>query len=934
MLILGDTDSAIAEFRRASSGGEAAALSDLSGALLTDAETLDDCELAIEAAVAAQRAIAVSPGLAPAHFNLGLALDRLGLVTEARAAFVKAGALEPDSAWADEAISRASAGRVTAAAADWAPVDRALRTSGDHLALAELIVRNADLARRYADAVYLRHWANATLSRDHATARAELDVTRKIGDAFQQAFNDSFVADLVEAADAAEKRGEAPALARAHLLYIEGRMARAARDDARAAGLLGRAAEDLRRNGSPLQYAARYYMAGALYELSRIDEALATLDALESESLKTKGYLSLAAQLGWERGICLVVRGSFAEALHAYDRSREICSGIGAHDLATTFDGLAGEALEYLGDSREAWRRRARVLRFASTSGSDGIKAVALTTAANLQIVARHYAGARLLLDYAVSIATRIGDAVVAADAYAQRSVARDELGDHDGAARDRIAAAHWAAQITSPRSRERMDQEIRIAEGVAKRAGTPSAAVAHFSGAIEFLRSSGQMALLPRLYLEKARAYARMRDTGRQRDALRDGLLVVEDWKDAVADVEQRAGVSFWSDAIREDLIGLELAAGDVSSAFSYADNRVGAEDAVEVDRAGRAPARRNLPLEEIRRALARHAAIIEFVSLRDRMVVFIIRGDTARAVTLPASLQRILAATDAMRDASDDELPTVAATVHDLLFIPIARHLEGTTTLAVIPGPDLVGIPFGALRDRVNDRYLIETTAVVHATTADAAIVLSRRSLGRRGGSFLSIGASDFDRRRHPDLEPLTSVEREATEIAALTPGSRLLCGAAATADAVSSALSSATIAHYAGHIVGRGAEARLLLSGAAVSNELSARQIAQLPLDRLGVVVLAGCRGSSPAPRLVLGDMSAGFLAAGVTTVIASTVDVDDAESPRVMRYLHTLIRDSGDPADSVRQTVLFERRSGQRVPLSIRLTVLGGSRGLVR
>jgi tetratricopeptide (TPR) repeat protein len=935
LLLQGRTEAAIEQLRVASATGDAAALSDLAAALSAEAEELDAYEPAIDAVVAARRAIAAAPARASAYFNLALALDRLGLTREARRAFESAASLEPASGWAEEALSRADSLRREGMPSNWSTTERLLIDTSDPTTRRALILSDAHLARVHAEGPYLTEWAEKRIERKTEEARAVLELARTIGTVLQQVSGERLALDAVTAVDRAEGRGEdtALALARAHLAYMEGRLARRDHDMASAIVHLSKAAQDLTRLGSPLQHLARYYIAGALYEQGRIDDALAVLDSLDENVLETSGYRGLAAQTGWERGICLVVRGSYAEALDVFRRSRAKSVAIGEHDLTARFDGLAAEALEYLGQPREAWAHRARALRAYAMSGRiDSRKAVGLTSAAQLQIAAGQWERAAALLDYAVPLAEQADDPFVATHALTQRSVAFDELREHDRAARDLREAGQWLRRIKEPASRERMDVEIDIAEGVAKRGASAQKALVHFTRAIEQLRRGGHTSLLPRLHYERARTHEILGDADRQRDDLRAGLEVIARWESSIGDREQRAAMSTWSDAIRRDLIALELASGDVGAAFSYADHRLTAADLHE-------PVPLPRPsLTAVQSELAPHAAIIEFVEIRGRLIAFILRGDVARAVRLPASSVRITAAAESMRRADDATLPARATELHDLLVAPILDHLESVTTLAIVPEQELSGIPFGALRDARTGRYLIERFVVFHAPSARSALFWSHRARDVQSEveAVLSIGASEFDRTRYIGVEPLPAVAGEAREIALLSRSARVLSGDAATSEAVQREIAEATVIHYAGHIIGRGSEARLLLAPALGRDSLSAREISRLKLPKTRVAVLAACRGGagSSEPHAIIADMASGFLAAGVPTVIASATDITDAEAPATMLRLHSLLKDGDDAADAVHRLASLDRQKGKAVPLSIRLLVLGGSHSLVR
>lgn len=927
MLLEGETARAIELLREASKTGDAAAQSDLAAALLAEAEELDAYEPALDAVVAARKAIERSPDLAAAHFNLGLALDRLGLTTEARAELETAAACEPGSPWAAEAHSRSVQLRTDEA--DWGATELLLRATADPAARKALIRENAERARTYGEGPYLADWAQARIDGHPEAAQLALGLARTIGIVLGETSGDLLVTDAVAAIDRAEESGDEVALRMASSLvtYAAGRKAHKEGDMALAITALTRSATVLAELGSPVQYIARYYRSGALYEETRIDEALDEIESLDREHLEEKHYRGLSAQLGWSWGSCLLVRGSYAEALHQFNRSYDMSIAIGEQELASDFDGLAAEALEYLGQSREGWQRRSRALRAYSASARQTYrKMVTLTGAANLQLAARNPARANALLEYALPLALQLENARVAAHAFAQRSVARDELGDAIGAASDRLNGSAWVKRIQTPRLRERLKAEIDIAEGVAKRESKPREAVVHFTRAIDLLWESRQSSSLPRLYFERARAHEAARDVQGMRQDLLAGRAVVAEWEKSIGDLEQRAAISVWSEAMRRELISLELGAGDVRAAFSHADDRQTA--ATVRDRA-------RLTLTDVQGALAPGAAILELATTRERVIAFIIRGETARAVTLPESAARIAAAAETMRNADDETFPVAAARLHDLILAPILRHLNGVTTLAVVPDRELAGIPFSALRDATSDRYLIERVAVVHSDTADAAITLSRRAREPRGSSLLSIGASVFDHDRNPGAAALPAVDREATAVAKQSRGSRLLLGDRATPETVRRELSAAAGVHYAGHIVGRGTDARLLLAPVDGHDSLTARDISGLRLGRTRFVVLAACRGSGTSePNAIVRDMATGFLKAGVPTVVASATDVDDAEAPPTMLRLHSFLSDGGDAADALRRTARLDRQQGKKVPLSIRLLVMGGSQALVR
>jgi len=912
LLLTGHAAAAADELERAARDGGAVAFSDLAAARVEEADELRSAEPALAGVVAARQAISAAPNLASAHFNLALALDRIGLTNESADAFAQAASLEVSSAWAAEALSRSHLEQETVRVAmNWTTAERRLRDTSNPATQHAIVASNVPMARRYAEGPYLIYWAEARVAGRYDVARTALAFARVVAAALSEVTGDRLCNDAVAAIDHAEAAGDSTAisLARAHLVYRDGRLARSRHDDARAISLLANAAEGLAAGNSPLQYVARYQIVGADYEQAHIDEALAQLSSIDSATLLTRGYRVLAAQLGWARGICLLVRGEYGEAFDLFDESHRLAVTTHDDDLAATLDSLAAQALEYLGDRDEASNRRARALRLNAVVHNDFRKAVTLAAAANSRLAARNWAVASALLDYALPLAQAARDSVVTAQVLAERSVARDELGDHVGAAHDRSAASLSARQVAALDVRNRLLGVVDIAEGVAHRNSS------YFSRVIDQQKRTGQTSLLPRLFCERAHTRGAQNDRAGEISDLRAGLDVVAAWERSIRTPEQRAAVTVWGEAMRRDLIALELTERNVAAAFADADAR---------------PTRQSDALRTVRTALAPDAAVVEFVRTGDKLVAFVVRNDAAVALTLPASASRIAAAVRALRNARDTGFNSAAAELYGLVFASIRPHLERVGTIAFVPDHDLTGVSLGGMLDDRRGRYVAEDFIVVHAPTAMAAIQASRETLHRSGDSVVVLGASEFNHARYPDLEQLSNAVAEVRNISAIWRQPLLLTGAQVTMETVRRELPRASVIHFAGHIVGHGTNSRLVFG----ADGLPGREIARMPLKATRVVVLAACRGSASNDTPVMyADVGGAFLAAGVPVVIASANDVDDAEAPRTMVRLHRFLRDDDDAAAALRHTILFERMTEQRLPLSLRFLALGGTKWLV-
>jgi CHAT domain-containing protein len=336
-----------------------------------------------------------------------------------------------------------------------------------------------------------------------------------------------------------------------------------------------------------------------------------------------------------------------------------------------------------------------------------------------------------------------------------------------------------------------------------------------------------------------------------------------------------------------------------------------------------------------EVQRALAANGAIVEYATAHDQVVAFVIRHDEVHAVFLYASAAEVRHAADALRRADDERFAAASRHLYELVLAPLSGRLENVSAIAIVPYPDLAGIPFGALLDVQRGEFFIERVAVTHARSRRAAISASRALKPLREHTLLAIAATTFDHERFPHAAALPAVEREANRIASLSACTRLLVGRDATAESMQRELAENAVIHYAGHIVRRGADAWLPLTPAAGRDGLSATEIARLSLTNARVVVLAACRGASQGEADdILPSMTDAFLTAGVPNVIASSYAIEDADAPATMLRLHTYLRDGDDAATALRKTTIHELQRGRGVPLSLRFMATGGASSLVR
>jgi CHAT domain-containing protein len=144
---------------------------------------------------------------------------------------------------------------------------------------------------------------------------------------------------------------------------------------------------------------------------------------------------------------------------------------------------------------------------------------------------------------------------------------------------------------------------------------------------------------------------------------------------------------------------------------------------------------------------------------------------------------------------------------------------------------------------------------------------------------------------------ITPIPDAEREAQTVSRLFPSGRSLMGAAATAAAVTSALSGAELLHFSGHARFDGENARLAVAGEVPF--LDAQMIEKSAKHcRLAVLSACSTAASERDGPWNVDSLVQAFWRAGTPQVIASRWEVDSTITARLFAefYRHLLNGDS--------------------------------------
>jgi CHAT domain-containing protein/Flp pilus assembly protein TadD len=330
------------------------------------------------------------------------------------------------------------------------------------------------------------------------------------------------------------------------------------------------------------------------------------------------------------------------------------------------------------------------------------------------------------------------------------------------------------------------------------------------------------------------------------------------------------------------------------------------------------------------------------------ERLAVFVVRPDREIVRVELGPFDPIRDAIEEWRKDTKRRRPVrgdddPAAVLRDKLWLPVARHLDGATTVLVSPDADLAKLPFGALPGSKDGAYLIEELAIAVLPVPQ---LLPDLFAPRRAGepSLLAVGDVDYgadpgkptagavaraglrgNRGSGWEKLPATGAEVDAVRasFAAAFPGrpATVLRAAEPTEDAVRRELGKYRCVHLATHgffappaarpaapddpaagpsrAAGQdpGLASGVVLAGAnrpvdplagADDGILTASEVATLDLAGVDLVVLSACEtglGKLDRTDGVLGLQRA-FQVAGARTVVVSLWAVPDEATRALM------------------------------------------------
>jgi tetratricopeptide (TPR) repeat protein len=881
------------------------AWNDYAAALLLDAHEQKNPARVIDALAAIETALRHDSRHSAALINRAVALEQLGLLHDSLAAWQSVRKHVPD-VQAEASRNTRRLKQALMRDEDWASsvalLNRAIATHDD-VGLRRIVGMFPKEARTWGEGVFTSNWASCIDRDDLSAAQSELDTARAVGKVLKETSGEVFLAESISVIDRATPAGQ-KAIARAYLRYRDGRIAHQNGQPLYAAECFRDSIRGFAQAGSPMEFLARYFLASALFSQAQTAEASRLLDALAAKRFEQKGYLALSGQIGWERGLCYLLRGSFSSALDTFEVSRDLFKQLNELPMAAAFEEFIAATLDFMGDEDQAWTSRAIALEALSRAGEHQRIITALETGTRSMLMRDDFERAQPLLDLALARAAALKDPIRTAEALMQRSLSETGRGQLKNAQRDAQAAGRWVSNITDPGARRQFAMEAKYVEAMAISTETPQRAMRLLTDALIAARTSDTPVYASKLLLSRGLVAKRFDKLAAERD-FGVAIDIVEQQRNAITDLNQRAIILHTATEVFQAAIDIAIERRDYSNAFLLTErSRARAVLDRFAEQSNQPPS--ILSHDQIADALADDSAIVDYFTAGGVMYAFVLTANSFRVIQLPEGSGWMS------------------------LISPILKELTGVRQLVIVPDQRLNSIRFATLRDPLTRLRLVDRFGVTVSASASLAIRCSQRARSATTGPALVVASAAFDQHRYPGLPPLTSSTREAKSVAALYDDVSLIVGEDATPSRLEEQMPRAAIIHYAGHalaLIRRPGDSILVLAPDA-GPDLTASRIARLDLRRTQLVFISACRSGAPSAKNDgVQSLATAFLLAGVPAIVASADDVDDQLAARFATVFHAEYRTSRD-ASKAFQVAL---NALPQAPPS--MTLIGGSRSIV-
>lgn len=411
-------------------------------------------------------------------------------------------------------------------------------------------------------------------------------------------------------------------------------------------------------------------------------------------------------------------------------------------------------------------------------------------------------------------------------------------------------------------------------------------------------------------------RAYLALGDKDHAREAYLQAVDDSEKIRARFRSDEFKTGLFGDTQSVFEEAIKLTVDAGDYEGAWNLSE-RSRARALLDVVRnrvdAGVDDQQLNgtVPtLQAVRDALRPNEAIVEYHSLKDTLVVWVIRKSGLSGHTLPLKRADIDTAVTDVRNAivhRSKNAITYGDKLYALLIAPLA--LQPGERLIIVPHGALHYLPFQALHGPGG--FLIEQHPIALEPSASVALQLEARRQ-QVASNLVAFG--------NPQIAPayaLPGAQAEVEGIAPLFATKELFLQSAATRAQFRESAPGGRVLHVATHAQADTIDplhSRILLAPASQPadgpDSLLALDVYNLKLNNVALVTLSACE--TGLGRIARGDEILGFTRAffyaGATSLIVSMWPVADESTAITMRTFYSQLSQGKEAIDAMRAAQL--------------------------
>ena len=815
-------------------------------------------------------------------WNRALILEALSMKPEAAAAWRDYLILDSSSPWAVEARRHMAALNPASAAAPWNDAQAALLAAarrGDSATVAQIVAGYPQQAR---------------LLIDQQIGSTDDGVLLAIATALETR-GDSTSRDLLLALT------QAPPNARTS--YVRGAVAyREHRTEEALADLTN----TLAHAPPQLRLHALFLRARVFFANGEATQAFELINKIKTDAAyQPIRFVSLTANLNWLAGLVAIEKRHAGEAFAAYDQASRLFGRLGETENMGVMAGLRAEALQTIGARDQAWEARVQALSALSGSRSRVRLYVALQEATQSAIrEPLHTAFAAIATERLLRIASAEAAPEFVADAWTWRALALLRQSNYAAAA-DAILAASRHLPDVDEGVRRRSRARIEWARAQIWDTRDPSVVTAAVTEALAETAASGDGFRTADLYLLRGRAHRQKGDLALARADFQRGIATVDAERSTIDSERFRTQFFDVSNGLFAGGIEASVAVGDWRDAFCAVE-RYRARSIADSMNSTRG---RDCSISDLESRLDTHSAILEYFALDNELCIWVVRRGGLVGVKVPIGKSELLAKVDRlaleMRDAG--YIDSVAEDLYSAIISPVEYLLEDISTVGIAPDLSLLNVPFTALRNPVNRRFLVERYVVVIVPSATTAVQIPNRA-GRvlravvLGNPAYGSDAGALRGAQEESLDVCQAYARAATRVGDhfMTPIEFL------------TSIRDCDVLHVATHAIrmSRFHSPSLLLWPGRPNEGLSASDLENFHFSQAPLVVLAACETEYGAESPSEGHLSLGraFLRAGARNVIVTTAPLDDETSVQLFSKLHRLIASGINAAVALRQVQL--------------------------